>query len=393
MEYGLDKTVGQFQNYANGQSYGTNLISQGTANAYIQRGTDNAHKKNAAYSCESGAKTEAAIAGMTNSINSAKDSANKKIQDNIRREEERLAAGTSTNKKRLSNDEKFTSLMSKAATYYEYAALICGSDKSYEQAAKNGTLSKKLEDGRKQALVKVAAGIGSETDKQIVSYRPVPTPLTRTDTDYISEYLISKATKEVGGMKYTYYEERENWVASAKVGSDYTPMVGGMVLAGSAAVVDGPIPIGDIIGILILGTVVVYELLQPTTVAQTRSVPIEIELSFPKVKTKFAPPPSTDTAIFRYGGTSPGNLTPSPRDVDLFPTTKRGLSFSTIPKPGAAMTTMGAVDATPVLYTVKDGLTHVSIFPVGITLADWRAHGSESIWTQALKAICVKIPG
>jgi len=83
MEYGLDKTVGQFQNYANGQSYGTNIISQGTANAYIQRGTDNAHAKNAAYSCESGAKTEAAIAGMTNSINAAKDSANKKIQDNI----------------------------------------------------------------------------------------------------------------------------------------------------------------------------------------------------------------------------------------------------------------------------------------------------------------------
>ena len=92
MEYGLDKTTQNFQNYANGQSYGTNIISQGTANAYIQRGTANAHAKNAAYSCESGAKTEAAIAGMTNSINSAKDSANKKIQENIRREEERRKA-------------------------------------------------------------------------------------------------------------------------------------------------------------------------------------------------------------------------------------------------------------------------------------------------------------
>ena len=88
MQYGLDSEVARFNSYANGQSSGTNLISQGTANAYIQRGADNAHAKNAAYSCESGAKTEAAIAGMTNSINSAKDSANKKIQDNIKYEEE-----------------------------------------------------------------------------------------------------------------------------------------------------------------------------------------------------------------------------------------------------------------------------------------------------------------
>jgi len=92
MEYGLDKTTQNFQNYANGQSYGTNIISQGTANAYIQRGTDNAHAKNAAYNCVSGEKTQKAIGAMTADINAAKDSANKKIQDNINREAERLAA-------------------------------------------------------------------------------------------------------------------------------------------------------------------------------------------------------------------------------------------------------------------------------------------------------------
>ena len=83
MQYGLDSTAQNFQNYANGQSYGLNLISDSTANSYIQRGADNAHAKNAAYNCESGENTQKAINGMAADINAAKDSANKKIQDNI----------------------------------------------------------------------------------------------------------------------------------------------------------------------------------------------------------------------------------------------------------------------------------------------------------------------
>ena len=42
------------------------------------------------------------------------------------------------------------------------------------------------------------------------------------------------------------------------------------------------------------------------------------------------------TTIYRYGGTNPGNFVPSSRDVE----TNTGLSFSTVPRPGAAMTTI-----------------------------------------------------
>ena len=83
MQYGLDSTAQNFQNYANGQSYGLNLISDSTANAYIQRGRDKAYGVNSAYNCESGDNTQKAINGMAADINAAKDSANDRIQENI----------------------------------------------------------------------------------------------------------------------------------------------------------------------------------------------------------------------------------------------------------------------------------------------------------------------
>ena len=97
------------------------------------------------------------------------------------------------------------------------------------------------------------------------------------------------------------------------------------------------------------------------------------------------------TVIYRYGGTNPGNLTPSQRDVELSPITGTGLSFSTIPKPGAAMTTIEAINSTSVLFAVMDGPTHVSVFPIGGTLADWHDAGTASIWTIVLKSIVVKL--
>lgn len=100
-----------------------------------------------------------------------------------------------------------------------------------------------------------------------------------------------------------------------------------------------------------------------------------------------------DTIIYRYGKSNPGNFVPSQRDVDLFPTTGKRLSFSTIPKPGAAMTTIGAINATGVVYAVQDGRDHVSIHPIGGTLADWHNAGSMSIWTTTVKSLCVKWDG
>ena len=101
-------------------------------------------------------------------------------------------------------------------------------------------------------------------------------------------------------------------------------------------------------------------------------------------------PPSSPTVIYRYHGTNPGNLTPSQRDVDLYLINGRGLSFSTIPKPGAAMTTIEALNATGIVYAVQDGPYHVSVYPVGGTIEDWHNAGSSSIWTAAVKSVVVK---
>ena len=76
--------------------------------------------------------------------------------------------------------------------------------------------------------------------------------------------------------------------------------------------------------------------------------------------------------IYRYG-TNPGNLTP--RNKDKY----TGLSFSTIPRPGAAKTTIEAVNATGMLYVLQDGPTHVSIRPVGASMDVWIQEGSSSI--------------
>ena len=98
-------------------------------------------------------------------------------------------------------------------------------------------------------------------------------------------------------------------------------------------------------------------------------------------------PPPQGTVIYRYGGTNPGNLTP--KEKDRF----SGLSFSTIPRPGAAMTTIEALNATGVVYAVQDGATHVSVRPVGATVDTWIEAGSNSIWTQAVGSVVVKWDG
>ena len=97
--------------------------------------------------------------------------------------------------------------------------------------------------------------------------------------------------------------------------------------------------------------------------------------------------PSTTTVIYRYGGANPGNLTP--KEKDKF----SGLSFSTVPMPGSVMTTIEELNATGVVYAVKDGATHVSVKPVGATVEDWINAGSSSIWTQAVKSTVVKWDG
>ena len=93
------------------------------------------------------------------------------------------------------------------------------------------------------------------------------------------------------------------------------------------------------------------------------------------------------TVIYRYGKGNPGNLTP--REKDQY----SGLSFSTVPRANAVMTTIEEVNATGILYAEKDGPTHVSVKPVNGTMANWISAGPESIWTKTLQSICVKWDG
>ena len=89
------------------------------------------------------------------------------------------------------------------------------------------------------------------------------------------------------------------------------------------------------------------------------------------------------TKIYRWGGTNPGNLTPRTKD-------KNGLSFSLMPKKGAAVTTIDAVNSTGILCAIPDGGVHVSICPTNATMEAWIAAGSDSPWTKALKSIVTK---
>ena len=91
--------------------------------------------------------------------------------------------------------------------------------------------------------------------------------------------------------------------------------------------------------------------------------------------------------IYRHRGTNPGNLVPTKNDVNF----NSGLSFSTIYQPNSFKTTIEKINATGVLLAIKDSSTHVSVYPIGGTIADWRNLGTSSIWTQALLKVCNKV--
>ena len=107
-----------------------------------------------------------------------------------------------------------------------------------------------------------------------------------------------------------------------------------------------------------------------------------------KAKEQVIPKERDNTVyIYRYGGTNPGNLTPQKKDLTT------GLSFSTIPKPGAARTTIDELNATGLVYAVQDKPNHVGVWPIGGTMQDWVNAGSTSKWTQAVKSVVIKWKG
>ena len=173
--------------------------------------------------------------------------------------------------------------------------------------------------------------------------------------------------------------------AAAEIGKAMGVMSPVYAGCGGVAVADGPLPFGDIVaaaGVALLTVGAIGYGIYQAAQAPAISIPKSEE----KAEAIPAPPP-TPTVIYRYGGTNPGNLTPKAKDKYT------GLSFSTVPMPGAAMTTIEALNATGVVYAVQDGPTHVSVRPVGAPMEAWINAGSSSIWTQAVKSVVIKWDG
>ena len=126
--------------------------------------------------------------------------------------------------------------------------------------------------------------------------------------------------------------------------------------------------------------------LPPITIPKFEFKP-KIEEKAKEEEKDAAVPSQSNTTIYRYGGTNPGNLTPKEKDRYT------GLSFSTVPLPGAARTTIEDLNSTGLVYAVRDGATHVSVRPIGGSVKDWIDAGSSSIWTQAVKSVVVKWDG
>ena len=105
-----------------------------------------------------------------------------------------------------------------------------------------------------------------------------------------------------------------------------------------------------------------------------------------KEMTKEAQP---DVTIYRYGFVDRGmaSLVPSTLDVQ----TNSGLSFSTKPRLGAAVTTINTLNNSGFFIAIQDKPTHVAVYPVGTTLELWNDYGVDSFWTQILRLLVVVI--
>jgi|GEM_PF-3101037 len=156
--------------------------------------------------------------------------------------------------------------------------------------------------------------------------------------------------------------------------------IGGAIYGSGAA---AAVPLGAL-GLLGAGAIAVIALAyygaKTITKAQTRTKVI----TKPSIK-------KNDTIIYRYGDTSPSNLTPKAKDIG------DGLSFSLIPpKNGvAAVTTVELLEGTGMLSVKKDGIAHYSVVPspnVG-SLAEWINVGSTYKCTYAVKSVVMKWDG
>ena len=170
-----------------------------------------------------------------------------------------------------------------------------------------------------------------------------------------------------------------------EIGNNLENLSSAYASCGGIAAADGPLPFGDALGIIgatvLTAGAVSYGIYQAIQVS-----PKVISKTVNREKIIAIPVPSS-TNIFRHGGTSLRNLTP--REKDKY----TGLSFSTIPLPGSAETTIEEINMTGCLIAVQDGLTHVSVRPLNGTMQDWIDSGRDSVWTKALKSVVRKWNG
>ena len=142
--------------------------------------------------------------------------------------------------------------------------------------------------------------------------------------------------------------------------------------------IDGFLPIFDIILGVGLAAAIAYDAINSDTESKTESE-TKVDENQP-------------IYIYRYGGTNPSNFVPSERDV----ANNSGLSFSTIPPllgQKAGKTTIEELNATGIVYAVRDGKTHVSVYPIGGTISEWRKFGVTSIWTLAIRSVIMRHTG
>ncbi len=159
--------------------------------------------------------------------------------------------------------------------------------------------------------------------------------------------------------------------------ADAAVQTGGWLgVLGGLSLLDGPLPIMDII----VSIVLTYTAMQALEAVSEVKVDQKEEEKEAEKETTL--PPTIKLYIYRYGYKSEGADKLVPSDIDEI--YNSGLSFSTIPKSGSFCTTIEAINATGVLRAVRDGKNHVSVYPIGGTIAMWREQGANSIWTQAL---------
>ena len=153
---------------------------------------------------------------------------------------------------------------------------------------------------------------------------------------------------------------------------------------GGAAVADGPLPFGDIAGMIGAAALTAGAIGAGVyNAAKTKS---EVKVEEKEKEKEVVKKSPDDVIIYRYGD----ELYPSENDIAHFPQT---LSFTTRkPRyPGYYMTTIEAVNATGALIAVQDGQYHVSVTPVGnYTMEDWYFSGKHHPYTQILESICVE---